>query len=530
MSSRVKSLTKFTIIFMSFVTIFGFRNIVNNQNQFGLLACILFLIGGAIYALPMVFISSELGSVKKLKDQEAGLGSFCVFTLGQKNGFIAAWASYFGNLFFFATLAPFTVIALSFFFYGANGFDKMAEIFSEQGLSENNATRASACILSLCAILIFWGASFVSKKGPKWIGKLTTIGGAASLILGLGFIVIALVFTLPVLGVQSDFNSQQLDPLNDPSMFDGDWWSFISAVPWLIFAYVGIETMCVFIKDTKGGAKTFKVATFIGMIIVIALMVLGSLLLSLTISQNAINKWGISNAYYLVFPKLMGLEIDSTAGKVIIHIVGLVTAFNGLGSLFFWIAGPSKVFFSEIPPKAMGKWIAKTDNNGMPVNALFIQAVIVSIILMIVGATTTGTLGQGSSVFLEKIMQATTSTAIIQMLYLFVGYIKMRIKDNDVERDYIWLKNHRNIVIAISSVTVILLGVAFIFGTIPSPEKWKTDWLNALIDFLFIFGGFIFFMAFGYIIWWINIERPLKKINKSENLEVKTKKVVKENE
>gem|GEM_PF-5648260 len=90
MSQRAKTLTKLALVFMSFVTVFGFRNVINNGYQFGLLAAVLFLVGGAIYALPMVMITSEFGSIKKLKDQESGLGSFCSFALGKKAGFLAS--------------------------------------------------------------------------------------------------------------------------------------------------------------------------------------------------------------------------------------------------------------------------------------------------------------------------------------------------------------------------------------------------------------------------------------------------------
>ncbi|AKU79745.1 amino acid permease [Spiroplasma turonicum] len=520
MSNRVKSLTKISIFLMSFSTIFGFRNIINNQNQFGILAAILFLVGGAIYAIPLVMITSEFGSVKKLKDQESGLGSFCVFTLGKKAGFLASWSSYFGNLFFFATIAPFTVIALSFFFYGANGFDQIAKILVDNsGLSTDNSTRVGAITLTLFSIILFWTGSYVSKKGPKWLGKVTNIGGIASLLLGLIFIIIALLYTLPTKGILTNMNSSSFNPITDEENgFDGDWWSFIGAFPWLIFAYNGIETMSVFIKDTKGGAKTFRNASLIGIILVVFLMFMGTILLSLTISQSQITKWGISNSYYYVFPAILGLDIDSGGGKAIIHIVGLVTALNGIGSLFFWTSAPAKVFFSEVPENVMGKFLSKTDKNGTPVNALYIQAIVVAIILLIVGATTTGDTDQGSSEFLTRIIQSATTLAIVQMFFYFVAYIKLRINFNDEERDIIFFKN-KKIPITISIITLVLLGIAFFFGVIPSVKSWQTDWVKSLIDFLFIFGGFVFFIIVAILVWHFNVERKNKLINKKTQIE-----------
>ncbi|AKX34150.1 amino acid permease family protein [Spiroplasma litorale] len=513
MSSRIKTLTKVSIFLMSFSTIFGFRNIINNQNQFGILAAILFLVGGAVYAIPLVMITAEFGSIKKLKEQESGLGSFCVFTLGKKAGFLASWSSYFGNLFFFATIAPFTVIALSFFFYGANGFDDIAKILSDNNkLSEDNSTRVGAITLTLFSILLFWTGTYVSKKGPKWLGKVTNIGGIASLILGLSFILIALLYTLPTKGIINGLSSNSLDSVSDSENgFDGDWWSFIGAFPWLIFSYNGIETMSVFIKDTKGGSKTFKNATLLGIIIVVIFMFLGTILLSFTINQSQIKEWGISNSYYYVFPSILGIDINSIEGKTIIHIVGLITALNGIGSLFFWTSAPAKVFFSEVPENVMGKYLSKTDKNGTPVNALLVQAIIVAIILLIVGTTTTGNPGVGSSEFLTRIIQSATSLAIVQMCFYFVAYIRLRLKYEDEERDTVFFKN-KVFPIIISVITLILISIAFFFGVIPSIRSWNDNWVKALIDFLFIFGGFVIFTSIGIFVWWFNVERKEKKL------------------
>lgn len=90
MNERKKTLSKLTIIFMVFATVFALRNIINNQVQFGLLSMLLFLVGGIVYAIPIVFISSEFASIKKLKNAEAGLGSYCSLILGKKCGFLAS--------------------------------------------------------------------------------------------------------------------------------------------------------------------------------------------------------------------------------------------------------------------------------------------------------------------------------------------------------------------------------------------------------------------------------------------------------
>gem|GEM_PF-5818143 len=67
----------------------------------------------------------------------------------------------------------------------------------------------------------------------------------------------------------------------------------------------------------------------------------------------------------------------------------------------------------------MGKYLSKTDKNGLPVNALFVQAIVVTVILLLFGATTSGTLNSGGNNFFNRIMQATTSLATVQMIFYF---------------------------------------------------------------------------------------------------------------
>ncbi|ARU91593.1 amino acid permease family protein [Spiroplasma clarkii] len=80
---------------------------------------------------------------------------------------------------------------------------------------------------------------------------------------------------------------------------------------------------------------------------------------------------------------------------------------------------------------------------------------------------------------------------------------------DDEERSIVFFKN-KWIPITISIISLILLSIAFFFGTVPSPVTWKADWSNALIDFLLIFGGFIFFMGVGVLVWYLNVERKAK--------------------
>ncbi|AUF83263.1 amino acid permease [Mesoplasma syrphidae] len=510
---RRKSFTKSALVFLVFAIVFSFRNIVNNQSQFGVMTLVLFLIGGIIYAIPITFVSIEFNSIKKLRNNEAGLGGWCIYSLGEKNGFIASWSSYFANVFFFATLAPFAVISVSFVIMGNNGFDILASQLVAKGISENNATRYSTMLLSLFAILLFWFTTYLSKKGPNWIKHVTNIGGMASLFLGLIFVVVGLCISLPIVykQVSHSWSWEFFNPLNE-HFFKGNTWAFMSALPWVFFAYNGIETIAVFQKDLKGDHKAFKVAAILGNVFTIIIMVLCGLTMSLVIDQDLLQKWGMSNSYYRVFPALLNLDpATSVWGQIILRLTALIFAVNTFGALAFWTVGPAKVFYSENPKQATGKWLSKLDHNGIPTNALNFQFITVVVLLVLVGTTTEGKPGEGTSDFLVTITQATTSLAIVPFLYLFVGYIRIRLKDK-VEIEMCFIKN-KYVAIGFAVMIIAILGMALFFGVIPSPQSWEENWKSSLISLTLSFLGTVVSMAFAYFMWYWNVDRKQKKFS-----------------
>ena len=83
----------------------------------------------------------------------------------------------------------------------------------------------------------------------------------------------------------------------------------------------------------------------------------------------------------------------------------------------------TKVFFSEIPEGIFGKWIVKTNHEGNPTNALIVQGIVVSVLLIIPA------LGIGNmDSFLQMLINMTAATSLLPVLLLLIGYIVLRWK------------------------------------------------------------------------------------------------------
>lgn len=58
---------------------------------------------------------------------------------------------------------------------------------------------------------------------------------------------------------------------------------------------------------------------------------------------------------------------------------------SSAGSVVLWASAPVKIFFSEVPKGILPDKLIRLDQNGTPVNALYLQAIVVTILLIIPG-------------------------------------------------------------------------------------------------------------------------------------------------
>lgn len=200
---------------------------------------------------------------------------------------------------------------------------------------------------------------------------------------------------------------------------------------WILQAVGGGESIGVYIKDVKGGNKTF-VRTMIGATIAVGIMyILGAVAVGLVVPTDVL-KGNFSNGIFDIF-KILGTYFHIPAAMMV-RLVGIILFVGSLGSLALWTAAPVKVFFSEIPDGVFGKWLVKTNEEGNPTNALLVQGIIVTILVAIPA------LGIGNmDSFLETLINMTASTSLVPVLFLLIAYIGLRWKKrNNAEKFPLW--------------------------------------------------------------------------------------------
>lgn len=425
---------------------------------------------------------SEFASANS--DKESGIHSWLECVLGSKWAFLGAWCYFFVNLFFFGSLLPQTLIQGSYALFGTNVF-----------VGDN-----STLIIALVSIVLFWIATYVCIKGVSWISIVTNLAGSARLFMGIAFVILAfiVVFGLGEAPAQ-EFSMETITPRFD--------WTFFMTMAWVLQACGGGESIGVYIKDVKGGNKTFIKVMVLSTIFVGLMYVLGSIAVGLVVPTAALQN-NFANGIFDVF-KILGTHFG-IPGDIMVRLVGVILFLGSLGSLALWTAAPVKVFFSEIPEGIFGKWIVKTNHEGNPTNALIVQGIVVSVLLIIPA------LGIGNmDSFLQMLINMTAATSLLPVLLLLIGYIVLRWKKDDMDRSFKF--GNRTFGIIAGVFLLIVFMFVFFMSTVPDPTlimqyldgTLPQDAANPILTLVYNVLGVVLFMGLAWICW----NRYEKKLN-----------------
>lgn len=488
MSERRGSLSSSALMLMTFTAVFSFGNIIDSSVNIGLATIPSYIFGTIFYFFPFALMIGEFASANE--NSESGINSWIKTSLGAKWAFLGSWSYFFVNLFFFTSLLPKTLIYASYAFVGRNVFD------------------GKTVLIYILSIVMFWGVTILSTKGVSWISKITNISGVARMVLGIGFIVLSF-------GVIIFLGKEPAQQFSTETIMPKFNWTYFMVLAWVLQAVGGAESIGVYVKDVKGGNKAFIKTMLFSTILVGALYALGAAAVGIVVPEKVL----FGNFSNGLFDSFLILGSHYGIGNIITNIVGFIMLLASLGSLVLWTAAPVKVLFSEIPEGIFGSWVAKTNDEGNPVNALYLQAIIVTVLLIIPA------LGIGSvDSLLEMLINMTASTSLIPVLFFLVGYIVLRAKKDYIERSF--KVGSRGLGITLGILLLGLFSFVFIISSIPSPADIAAYFNGTLAEgstnplFVLVYNvvGLVVFLGFAQICW----NKYEKKVGKDVANEVTT--------
>lgn len=187
--------------------------------------------------------------------------------MGGRWAFLTAFCYWFVNLFYFASLLPLILVFASYLFYG-----------EEKQLSQ--------LWITLLSIIIFAIATWVSTKGAKWIGSVTSIGATLVLLLTGAFILLSLAGLLGGVEPATPITGAAMTP--DFSTF-ATAWAFMGTLAWIIQGVGGAESSAVFLNDLRGGVKAFVRTIVLAGIVIGLLYATASLLMNVFVPVGTLD-------------------------------------------------------------------------------------------------------------------------------------------------------------------------------------------------------------------------------------------------
>lgn len=209
-SEKRGTIGSFALLGMTVAAVFGIKNIINNNAAIGLAAAPSFFFATLLYFVPYTLVTAEFVGLNR--DSESGVYAWVKTSMGGRWAFLTAFSYWFVNLFYFASVLPNVIIYASYVFFGAN-----AEL--------------SQLWITIIEIVVFAIATWVSTKGAKWIGSISSFGSTAALGLTAVFILLSLAAAFG--GVEFATAPTPANMAPDMSNF-ATMWGFFGTLAWII--------------------------------------------------------------------------------------------------------------------------------------------------------------------------------------------------------------------------------------------------------------------------------------------------------
>ena len=487
MDSQSRKITYGSLVLMIFSAIFGFSNSMTAFYQMGYSSIIWYIVAAVAFFLPSALMFAEYGAT--FKEAKGGIYSWLKGSTNEKFAFIGTFIWLAAWVVWLVSSTQFFIVAVSTALFGS---DKT----QTWGFGPFNSNQ----VVGILGVLFILLVTFLASRGIDKIAKVATFGG----IFAFGITILFSLFSIVVLiahhgvlaqgitGVES-FTTSPNSNFQSPI-------AIISFLVYAIFAYGGLETTSGVIDSVDKPEKTYPKA----LITVMILMTLFYLILITMcgISTNWHSVLGkssvdLANCEYVLINNL-GIEVgkafglSGTAalgiGKLFSHITALSDVLTGLGAAFVMIYSPVKSFVLGSDSRLLPKKITRLNDKGMPANAMWLQALVVSLIMLFVAFG-----GKAATQFYTILTDMMNVSSSAPYLFLIAAFPFFKQKPN-LDRPFVFYKN-KKVVWTVTSIVWLVVAAGIVFTCVEPILSY--DYMTA---FWTAFGP-IFFGVVGWILY-----------------------------
>lgn len=490
MKDNNKMLTLRTLILMIFTSVFGFANMPRSFYLMGYAAIPWYILSAIVFFIPYAFIMAEYGSA--FKKEGGGMYSWMEKSVGGKYAFIGTFMWYASYIVWMVNVASTIWIPFSNTIFG----EDKTSTWSVFGL---NSTQ----VLGILGIIWIMVVTFSSIRGLDIITKITSIGGTfvalLNIVLILGAIIIVILnggeFAQPIDGIIKSFTQS-------PSPEYQSIIQIFSFITFAIFAFGGLEVLGGLVDQTKDAERTFPKAITISAMIISIGYAVGIFACGLFTNWNDIlsdDNVTLGNVAYILM-RNFGVQLGNAMGlsqSVSLQIGIWVARFVGLsmllalsGAFFTLTYSPLKTLMSGAPKEIWPARLGEME-DGMPKRAMYLQAGIVIVIILLVSFG-----GRGAKEFFRILVLMTNVAMTIPYLFLAGAYPKFKKKQlsGEVDKAYVFFKSY-GVAIFVAIIICAMVGFANLFTIIEPAISGN------IFDTVMMIAGPLAFSIIGLILY-----------------------------
>lgn len=421
----------------------------------GLTMIFYLLFASLLFLIPCSLVAAELASGWP---GPGGVYRWVKEAFGPRWGFVAIWLQWIQNVVWYPTILAFAAGTLAY-------------LFGKPALAENHLYNA------LMIIAIYWLATFITFRGLKLAGTLTTAGVILGTIIpGIFIVIMGAVWALG--GHHLQFMTSDIHFFPDFTQF-----SNVAFLAGIVLLFAGMEVGAVHVHELQNPKKQYPKAVFLAAFIIIALFTLSALSIAAIIPKSQISLTaGLMEAFQKILTTYHMLWL--------MPVLGLFITFGALAGVLAWVSGPSKGLLAtakngEIPP-----FLAYTNSRNIQTHILWIQGLLVTALASLY------LIMNNVNVAFFLLSAMTITLYLIMYILMFAAAIRLRYTQPNVERSYkvpggklgIWV---------VAGIALLAVVFALIMGFIP-PKQLKVGTPELYVAIVAI--GMVVFVGMPLII------------------------------
>ncbi len=473
--NNVNKMTLMALILMIFTSVFGFTNIPRSFYLMGYSAIPWYIASALLFFIPYAFMMAEYGAA--FKDEKGGIYSWMKISIGPRYAFIGTFMWYASYVVWMVNVSSSIWLVVSNAIFGRDLTEKL-HLF---GLTPTQS-------LGILGILLIIVITFSASKGIEKITKVTSIGGIAVALINLVLLFASIIILVlnkgaletPIASIGSAISHSPNPAYQSPIQIAG-------FMVFSIFAFGGIEAVAGLSDKVNNPDKNFPKGIAFAAIIIAIGYAIGIFFIGVFTDWHKVlsgDNVNMGNVAYLVmqnlgyvFGKAIGLsEVAAThLGLITSRYMGISMVLALMGAFFTLIYSPLKQLI-EGTPKEMWPGKMAEQKNGMPVNAMWIQCILVVVFIALVSFG-----GKAAGAFFSKLILMTNVAMTIPYMFVAAAFVKFKSK-KDIKRPF---EVYKNKTVTLVATIVCVLTVAFAnVSTILSPvmsgkNPQNTYWMIA---------------------------------------------------